>query len=434
MNSKKFLFGIMLLAAVQGAKADSEITFSAAGMGADKVHIVLPQGKVVGEGSSPIRFRLKGQYTGYCQLMMGRTQKLIYIEDGGKLDVKYNRDVPKGQSRYTYAGDGAAENRHLEAYEHKTIFLKRGTITEAALAQALNDSVAARRSRIEAAQGLSASYRQLESQRQRYALLRSFYRYAGWTGASLPDVATQMEEHLQLWMTVEYRSFMLDALYAVGCREGGKAIHDYTKAELQYVAQYVRDAVLADAMLSHVMNMYMDQRGADDAADLMQVFRSAAKSAGVRRAIEDKHTAWDKVSKGKALPEFTFSDIAGKQVKLSDFHGKYVLIDCWATWCGPCKAQLPHLEKIEKRYADKNIVFVSISSDKDRQKWVDMVTEKKMGGVQLNEPRVDCEFFTLFQVNGIPRFILLGPDGTVYDAHLPRPSDPALSALLDQLL
>ena len=56
MNSKKFLFGIMLLAAVQGAKADSEITFSAAGMGADKVHIVLPQGKVVGEGSSPIRF------------------------------------------------------------------------------------------------------------------------------------------------------------------------------------------------------------------------------------------------------------------------------------------------------------------------------------------------------------------------------------------
>ena len=243
-----------------------------------------------------------------------------------------------------------------------------------------------------------------------------------------------MEEHLPLWMTAEYRSFMLDALYAVGCREGGKAIHDYTKAELQYVAQYVRDAVLADAMLSHVMNMYMDQRGADDAADLMQVFRSAAKSAGVRRDIEDKHTAWDKVSKGKALPEFTFSDIAGKQVKLSDFHGKYVLIDCWATWCGPCKAQLPHLEKVEKRYADKNIVFVSISSDKDRQKWVDMVTEKKMGGVQLNEPRVDCEFFTLFQVNGIPRFILLAPDGTVYDAHLPRPSDPALSALLDQLL
>lgn len=102
----------------------------------------------------------------------------------------------------------------------------------------------------------------------------------------MPDVATQMEEHLQLWMTVEYRSFMLDALYAVGCREGGRAIHDYTKAELQYVSQHVRDAVLADAMLSHVMNRYMDQRGADDAADLMQIFRTAVKSAGVRRDIE----------------------------------------------------------------------------------------------------------------------------------------------------
>lgn len=274
----------------------------------------------------------------------------------------------------------------------------------------------------------------MELQRQRYALLRSFYRYAGWIGASLPDVATQMEERLQLWMTVEYRSFMLDALYAVGCREGGKAIHDYTKAELQYVSQHVRDAVLADAMLGHVMNMYMDQRGADDAADLMQVFCTAVKSAEVRRDIEDKHAGWDKVSKGKALPDFVFSDIEGKQVKFSDFHGKYVLIDCWATWCGPCNAQIPHLAKLEERYANKNIVFVSISSDKDRQKWAKMVTEKKMGGIQLNEPRVDCEFFTLFQVTAIPRFILLSPDGTVYDAHLPRPSDPALSTLLDKLL
>ncbi|MGM9701835.1 MAG: TlpA family protein disulfide reductase [Prevotella sp.] len=434
MNSKKSLFGIMLLAAVQGAKADSEITFSAPGMGADKVRIVLPQGEVVGEGAAPIRFQLKGQYSGYCQLMVGRMQKLIYIEDGGKLDVKYNRDVPKGQSRYTFAGDGAAENRHLEAHERETIFLKKGALAEATLAQALKDSVAARRSRIEAVQGLSSAYRKLEMQRQRYALLRAFYRFAGWTSAALPDVATQMEEHLPLWMTEEYRSFMLDALYAVGCREGGKAIHDYTKAELQYVAQHVRDAVLSDAMLSHVMNMYMNQRGADDAADLMQIFRTAAKSAEVLRDIEDKHTAWDKVSKGKALPDFVFSDIEGKQVKFSDFRGKYVLIDCWATWCGPCNAQLPHLEKIEERYAGKNIVFVSISSDKDRQKWVKMVTEKKMGGVQLNEPRVDGEFFTLFQVNAIPRFILLSPDGTVYDAHLPRPSDPALSSLLDKLL
>ena len=146
----------------------------------------------------------------------------------------------------------------------------------------------------------------MESQRQRYALLRTFYRFGGWTCAALPDVATQMEEHLPLWMTAEYRSFMLDALYAVGCREGGKAIHDYTKAELQYVAQHVRDAVLADAMLSHVMNMYMDQRGADDAADLMQVFRSAAKSAGVRRDIEDRDAAGGMVSRGagRAKPSY----------------------------------------------------------------------------------------------------------------------------------
>ena len=110
-----------------------------------------------------------------------------------------------------------------------------------------------------------------------------------------------------------------------------------------------------------------------------------------------------------------------------------MLIDCWATWCGPCKNQLPHLERLEQKFEKAGIVFVGLSSDKDQTAWKRMVEERQMRGIQLNEPNVDAEFFRLFQVNAIPRFILLNPDGTVYDAHLPRPSDPALEALLKKL-
>lgn len=92
------------------------------------------------------------------------------------------------------------------------------------------------------------------------------------------------------------------------------------------------------------------------------------------------------------------------------------------------------LKKLEERYHDKNIVFVSISSDKDRNVWTKMVREKSLGGIQLNEPRIDSAFFTLFQVNAIPRFILLNPDGTVYDANMSRPSNPDTQQLLDTLL
>ena len=80
------------------------------------------------------------------------------------------------------------------------------------------------------------------------------------------------------------------------------------------------------------------------------------------------------------------------------------------------------------------IVFVSISSDKDRNVWTKKVREKSLGGIQFNEPRLDSDFFTLFQVNAIPRFILLNPDGTVYDANTSRPSNPDTQKLLDTLL
>ena len=60
-------------------------------------------------------------------------------------------------------------------------------------------------------------------------------------------------------------------------------------------------------------------------------------------------------------PDFTYPDVTGKQVSLSDFRGKVVLIDVWATWCGPCNAEIPKLKELEKKLEGRNICFVSIS-------------------------------------------------------------------------
>ena len=171
-----------------------------------------------------------------------------------------------------------------------------------------------------------------------------------------------------------------------------------------------------------------------NADDLMPLFLSKATNKELRNDIEHEYRLWEKVKRGSRIPNFSFTDTEGKTMKLSDFRGKYVLIDCWATWCGPCKIQLPHLEKVIARYKDAEIVFVGLSSDKKREAWQKMVRERNMHGVQVNEPDADAAFFKLFRVNAIPRFILLAPDGTVQDSHLPRPSEPALVSLLDSLL
>lgn len=138
---------------------------------------------------------------------------------------------------------------------------------------------------------------------------------------------------------------------------------------------------------------------------------------------------------GQASPEFNnYENHAGGETSLSDFKGKYVYIDLWATWCGPCIAEIPSLKKVEEKYHGRNIAFVSISIDQPNayEKWKSMVTEKEMTGVQLYA-KGDQKFAGDYQVRGIPRFILIDPEGKVVKADAPRPSSGKLIELLDKL-
>ncbi|WP_051269830.1 TlpA family protein disulfide reductase [Flavobacterium suncheonense] len=141
--------------------------------------------------------------------------------------------------------------------------------------------------------------------------------------------------------------------------------------------------------------------------------------------------------KNTMSPSFDYVNYKGGKSKLEDFRGKYVYIDLWATWCAPCRAEIPFLEKIENKYHGKNIEFVSISLDRqaDIEKWKKMITDKKMGGVQLlADNDFNSKFVRDFNVMGIPRFILIDPNGKIVNANAPRPSSPELTTILDELL
>ena len=140
---------------------------------------------------------------------------------------------------------------------------------------------------------------------------------------------------------------------------------------------------------------------------------------------------------GKPSPSFAYENFKGGSSKLEDFKGKYVYIDVWATWCGPCRQEIPHLKKVEEKYHGKNIVFTSISVDvaKDHDKWKKMVGDQALGGVQLYADKDwKSDFIQAYGINSIPRFILIDPKGNVVDADAKRPSDPALQEQLDKLL
>lgn len=160
---------------------------------------------------------------------------------------------------------------------------------------------------------------------------------------------------------------------------------------------------------------------------------------GQRKQVAQMMEQANKAGKlnGQPAPSFTYENHKGGTSKLEDFRGKYVYIDVWATWCGPCRQQIPHLQKIEEEYHGKKIEFVSISIDekKNYEKWRKMVDDQHMGGVQLIADNAwQSSFVQAFGINSIPRFLLIDPKGNVINADAPRPSEPALRAELDKLL
>lgn len=148
---------------------------------------------------------------------------------------------------------------------------------------------------------------------------------------------------------------------------------------------------------------------------------------------------------GSKSPDFKdFENIDGSLTSLADFKGKYTYIDIWATWCGPCKREIPSLKALEEEYHNKNIQFASISIDDDRSHggswdkaksdWKAMVNDKNLTGIQLFAPNGwQTEFIRAYKINGIPRFILLDPDGNIVNPDAPRPSSPNLKTLLNDL-
>ena len=146
---------------------------------------------------------------------------------------------------------------------------------------------------------------------------------------------------------------------------------------------------------------------------------------------------FDDNAAGHEAIDFKFRDINGKQVALSDLKGKVVYIDIWATWCGPCKHEIPFLGTLEEEYAkNKEMAFMSVSIDQERDlgKWKDMVKELNLKGIQLFAGDQKQQITSPYKLNSIPRFMLVGKDGKMISADAPRPSSNSIRKVLDAAL
>ena len=151
----------------------------------------------------------------------------------------------------------------------------------------------------------------------------------------------------------EYRAFIAEAMHLLD--PDGRdltEIYPKTTAQMKYTAKTISDPEVRQVVMHHIAAAYVDNFGVKDIDELENLYHTYVKDASLAAQYEQKKERWDLSAPGKRSPDFKAVDLEGKEYHVADFRGRYVYIDMWATWCNPCRKELPYLKALEEKFKD----------------------------------------------------------------------------------
>lgn len=229
----------------------------------------------------------------------------------------------------------------------------------------------------------------------------------------------------------EYRNYMIETAHVFD--EAGKNIRQlYPKvlAEMSYIGENTKSDKVRESLIHFLAFTYVEGNGVENITDLQNLYYTYVTTPRLNDIFKKACAKWDKAAVGRPSPMFKGVDVNGKEMTLRDFRGKYIYIDMWATWCGPCQKELPFLKKLEEKFKGRNIVFVGLSIDQDKAKWAARVKGGALSGTQLYIGK-GSKFQSDYRISGIPRFILLDPNGRIVNPDMTRPSSEDTEKILN---
>ncbi|NMB37587.1 MAG: TlpA family protein disulfide reductase [Bacteroidales bacterium] len=365
---------------------------------------------------------------------------LLFLTPGADISVVFEEAESGLNTEIT--GKGAEESRYLN---FAPLFAAQINDTELIEKEffSLSDSLYnANLSELEKA-GLSKVFNDLERERLKYfsySTLPSYpYFHRRLTRDASYNASPEYWDKLNELMVMdasllqykEYRTFIAEAVERVS-RNQYPDLHTLD-ALIKYVESEGIDPLIAEMLINGKIFRLVENYGPDVVNDShLDAFSRFVKSPDLVEKFNALMQKWDKIAPGNISPDFSCVDIEGNKFTLDDFRGKYLYIDVWATWCGPCRMEIPHMIELEKKYHDKEITFVSISCDSDLEEWQKSVNAG-MTGVQLHFDEGDT-FMQDYMIIAIPHFILLDKEGKIISSNMSRPSDPETASRLDKLL
>lgn len=196
-----------------------------------------------------------------------------------------------------------------------------------------------------------------------------------------------------------------------------QALSDRSTLKYAYVKQHPASYVSLDALIE-VMN---ENKEFNKTQPLFNSLAAPLKASKRGQLFSKMLEAQSALAIGAKAPDFTQNDVNDKPVKLSDFKGKYVLLDFWASWCGPCRAENPNVVKAYNKYKDKNFTVLGVSLDRPGKKdaWQAAIQQDGLQWTQVS----DLQFWNnavaqKYLINSIPQNFLIDPNGKIIDKNL----------------
>lgn len=370
-------------------------------------------------------------HPGYATLLHNSLN--LYLSPGEDLEVYVNALNFSG-SLY-FRGSLGGINSYLKEQEVAVFFDKDYyALSEADFVERMKELIDEKTKLLEA-KNFDESFTRLEKERIRYSVAERVSFYPLYRKSMHPDevyhpgpVFTEFLSSFSLnnedlFGAQDYRSFLLNYVYLQGSRGNGTG-EGYSDGIADYILSTITNPAIKDFLLTEIVYRHIwENNGLNGADYLLAVFRRECSDKSKVAYMEEMIGHWEKITQGKEAPAFTVRDQNGGLLHLTDFRGTYLYITVWATWCVPCKGELPYLDLLQKEYYGKNIKFLTIAIDEEsnEKNWRNFLQQNPHAGIH-SFVNAENDFNKDYMIISVPRFILIDPDGKIVNSNAPRPS------------